>query len=162
MAGRKPYSPAVLRDVEAVTGAQMHAAAAAGDWAASIAIAKHTLTHYKTTANRAIWCSWSARRGAMLGRVWRDFARGFRGLEWRRRKVEPGLWAVELLDASGAWIHAAAVESPPLRRMDDPPRVRVIAAPHPVTVHVLRAPDRCVGPPAPDAPQGPHKADVAE
>ena len=162
MAGRKPYSPAVLRDVEAVTGAQIRAALDAGRYSTACGVMKHMLARCKATANRAIWCSWSARRGAMLGHVWRDFARGFRGLEWRRRKVEPGLWAVELHDASGAWIHAAAVESPPLRRMDDPPRVRVIAATHPITVHVLRAPDRCVGPPAPDAPQGPHKADVAE
>lgn len=162
MPGRKGFEPheIILAGIEASDA--FHEAADAGRFFAAIAVYRHLFARCKTTSNRAMWRMRGAQRGARLGRVWRGFARGFRGLEWRRRKVDPGVWAVELHDASGAWIHAATVEAPPLRRMEDRVLVRVIAAPHPVTLHVLRASDRCVGPLAADAPKGPHRADVAE
>lgn len=162
MAGRKGFEAHEIFLANLDASDAYHALADAGRYVAAVGVYRHLFARLRATSNRAIWRMCSAQRGARLGRVWRDFARGFRGLEWRRRKVDPGVWAVELHDASGAWIKVATVEAPPLRRMEDRVLVRVIPAPHPVTVHVLRAPDRCVGPLAPHAPKGPYKADRGE
>lgn len=147
MAGRKGFEPheIILAGIEASDA--FHEAADAGRWGTAIGVYRHLLSRCKATSNRAMWRMRGAQRGARLGRVWRDFARGFRGLEWRRRKVAPGVWTVELHDASGAWVQAATVEAPPLRRMED--RVRVLVTPIASAVVVtLRAPDHHVDPSA--------------
>lgn len=159
MPGRKGFEPheIILAGIEASDA--FHEAADAGRFLAAVAVYRHLFARCKATSNRAKWRMRGAQRGARLGRMWRDFARGFRGLEWRRRKVDPGVWAVELHDASGAWIHAATVEAPPLRRMEDRVLVRVIPAASVVQV-TLRAPDLHVDPLAANAPQSPPKADL--
>lgn len=141
MAGRSGYG---CLAVAILAGERLAVLRDSTDHAAVIAAYRGWLSKLRSEMNRYTWRSMTARRAQALARTWRDFNRGFRGLEWRRRKVDPGVWTVELLDASGAWIKVATVEAPPLRRMDDRPNVRVIALPDPVTVTVLRVPDHCV------------------
>jgi hypothetical protein len=150
MAGRKGFVPheIILAGIEASDA--FHQAADAGRWGTAIGVYRHLLTRFRATSNRATWRQRGAQRGARLAGVWRTLARQFGavpGLEWRRRKVGPGLWSVELHDASGAWVQAATVEAPPLRRMED--RVRVLVTPIASAVVVtLRAPDHHVDPSA--------------
>ena len=152
MAGRKGFEPheIILAGIEASDA--FHEAADAGRWGTAIGVYRHLLTRSKATSNKLAWKRWGAQRGARLAGVWRTLARQFEaaGLEWRRVKLGAGMWAVEL-HASGAWVRAATVEAPPLRRMEDRVIVRVTPAGAVVEV-TLRAPDHHVDPSPARAP----------